>query len=140
MAGEGAGVAGWRDAESAPKVSVQVALVDEAGESGDCHGRDPCFEEASGAHDALASLERVGWHAGDLSELSDEVELGDVGYLREFVERHVLGEAVLEMLCSDSNGGKVRLSLRAHASCWREEREVLEKRGDAALAFKARRR
>ena len=92
-------------------------MVDEPGEGGDCCGWAASFEEASGAHDALADLEGVGRDAGDGSELSDEVELGGAGRVREFVERHVHGEVVLQMLRLDANGGKVRSSVRLHAWC-----------------------
>jgi hypothetical protein len=54
---EGVRVAGGGHAESAPEVSMQVALVDEPGAGGDRRGRAACFEEAPGEHDALADLE-----------------------------------------------------------------------------------
>ena len=110
------GVPAWGDAESAPEVSVEVTLVDESGEGGGCHRRDAGFEEASGACDALADLEGMGWHAGDGSEVPDEVELGGAGRVREFLEGHVLGEVVVQIVRRHTNCREVGSSLRVPAS------------------------
>src|SRR5262245_49224885 len=104
MAGEGVGVAGGCDAETATEVSVEVALVGEPGEDGDCGGRGACFEEASSAHDSLADLEGVGRDAGDGSEPSNELELGGARGVREFVECRVYGEVVLLVVRRGANG------------------------------------
>src|SRR5262249_39505365 len=115
MADGGGGGAGGGDAESAPEGAVRGGLGRAPREGGGGGGRGACFEEAPGPHDALADLEGVGRDAGDGSELSNEVELGGGRGVREFVERHVHGEVVLQMLRRDANGREVGSSFRVLA-------------------------
>jgi hypothetical protein len=60
----GLGVLRGGHAEAAPEVAVKVALVGEAGQSGDVGGPFAAFEEPSGEIDPQRNLVSVGRNAG----------------------------------------------------------------------------
>ena len=82
-------IPGGGHSEASLEVSVQVALVGEAGGFGGVGDRRARLEQKAGGVDAMSDLQRVWWESGALAEQANEAELSDAGGGGELIESDV---------------------------------------------------